>query len=282
MKNHSEKSSFEQRLVTRDGITYSFSVANENAPRKVLFVHGVSGAKEDMEIMGKIAAKRGYATYLIDLPNHGQGSPVTVDSFDRLGLWLRDAIFAMDIVPDIIVGNSYGSAVCYNYAAQGFLPLHTKLVLGCPTPDIAFLSLTLGRALVRLPAPVAEFVYNSPLMIYIRVTYLSRHRGDGSKELLFDSERRKIGTLDVLTGTRMANLIHDRTHNPYRNYLLPETVQRRTVVIIGDRDNVVTRRSLSKLRRLLPHAKFDIVRGAGHILHFEVPDRVVSHVGADS
>lgn len=267
---------FEQRLVTRHGVTYSFSVANGGAAKKALFVHGVSGVKEDMEIMGKVTAARGYATYLLDLPNHGQSSHTPVESFDQLGVWLRDAIAAMEIVPDVIIGNSYGSAVCYNYAAQGFLPPHTRLILGCPTPDISFLTMALGKMLVKLPRPMINPFYNSRLMIATRVNYLSKRR-DASKELLRASERRKVGSLDVLSATKMGHLV--ASHNPYRSHLLPEPVQRRTIVIIGDRDNVVTSRSIAKLRQILPYAKFDIVHGAGHILHFEVPYQIVQHVG---
>jgi pimeloyl-ACP methyl ester carboxylesterase len=268
---------FEQRLVTQDGITYSFSVANEASDRKAVFVHGVTGAKEDMMIMGRKVATKGYATYLVDLPNHGKSSKIDIQTFDQMGEWLRNAIAAIGIAPDVIIGNSYGSAICYNYAAQGFLPRHTQLILGCPTPDISFMTVLLGKTLIHLPHSMIRPFYNSRAMIETRVAYLSRSRNAQSRKLLRTSEMRKIPYLDVLAATKMGHMM--RSHNPFQRARLSEAAQRRTTVVIGDRDNVVTSRSIAKLRRILPYASFDIVRGVGHILHFEAPEHIVQHVG---
>lgn len=268
------KQVFEQRLVTHGGITYSFSVANERAEKNVLFVHGVSGVKEDMEPMASAVVKQGWGAYLLDLPNHGKSSHVPILAFDRLGAWLNDAITAMKVTPDVIIGHSYGSAICYNFAALGLLPARTRLILACPTPNLSFLTVLLGQILIHLPRPLIAPAYNSWPVIATRVNYLSRRHDDSRRQLQL-SERRKIGTLDVLTATQMGNLV--RTHNPY-DRILPAAVQRRTTVLIGDRDNVVTSRAVAQLRSLLPGATFDIVRGVGHILHFEAPDRVAKHL----
>lgn len=277
MKTEAPESIFEQRFTTRDDVTYSYSVANEEASRTIVIIHGVTGGKEDMEIMGELSVRRGYAVYLLDLPNHGASSAMPVENFEELSLWLRDAMRALDITPDILMGNSYASAICYTFAAQGFLPPQSKLILNCPTPDVALISTILGRILVRLPGKLPSTLYHSRALIFGRVNYLSRQRNDGSKELLHQSELRKIGVLDARVGIQMGNLMYSK-HNPYRRYELPEEIQRRTVVTIGDRDNVVTSRTINGLRQLLPYAKFDIIRGAGHILHFEAPAHVVEHV----
>lgn len=270
-----EDTPFQQRLATLRGTTYSFAVANEMADKVAVFIHGVSGAKEDMRIMGQLLAEQDYATYLIDLPNHGKSSLVPLESFDQLGAWLNDALEAIGIVPDVLIGNSFGSALCYSFVRQGFLPPHTQLILACPTPDVARPTLVLGHILVRLPDRAVRPFYNSRMMITVRVRFLSRIKGDPRRHLRL-SEIRKIPDLDVKVATRMGHMIN--SHNPFHGEQLPESIQRRTTILIGDRDNVVTSRSVTKLRELFPFADFDIIRGAGHILHFEAPERVVSHV----
>lgn len=278
MKTHSAGTLFEQQFITDSNTTYSYSVANEDAAKTILIIHGVTGGKEDMEILGELSVRRGYAVYLLDLPNHGASSMLPIQDFEELSTWLKGAIDTLKITPDILMANSYASAICYLFAAQGFLPAHTKLILNCPTPDVAFISTILGRILVRLPGKLPSTVYHSRPLIFARVNYLSRQRHDGSKDLLRQSEIRKIGVLDARIGIRMGNLMASRRHNPYYRFKLPEDIQRRTVVTIGDRDNVVTKRTIGRLRRLLPYARFDIIQGAGHILHFEAPERVVEHV----
>lgn len=66
------------------------------------------------------------------------------------------------------------------------------------------------------------------------------------------------------------------THNPYFAPAPPLDVQERITIILGTKDNVVTKRSLPLLRRLLPRARMIMVPGVGHILHFEAPREIAA------
>jgi alpha-beta hydrolase superfamily lysophospholipase len=267
----------EMTKITSAG-TFFWLAANESAKKAVVLVHGVTGNKLDMVALGEEYIKRGYAVYAPDLPGHGSAPVLNADTFDDLGNWLRDCIDAIGRTPDILVGNSFASGICYNFAAQGYLSLQTHLILACPTPDIAWSSRALRRASGILPPKFTIKSYNSRLAIKTRVVYLSKAKHHPSaKKWLNESEYLKIPFIDATVGNRLSMLL--ATHNPYLT-LLPDDIQRHITVIVGERDNVITKRSLSTLRTILPHARILMVPKVGHILHFEAPEFIAHNTSS--
>lgn len=246
--------------------------ANTTAKKVAILVHGVTGNKLDMVVLGREYVKLGYAVYAPDLPGHGKAPELAASTFDELGDWLDECIMAIGRVPDVLVGNSFASGICYNFAAQGYLDEKTHLILTCPTPDIAWSSRALRRAGGIFPHGFTTRAYNSRIAIKTRVLYLSKSRDESSKKWLNESEYHKIPFIDARIGHQMSILLD--THNPYLAPPLRPDVQKRITVVLGTKDNVVTKRSLPLLRRLLPGARIIMIPGAGHILHFEAPREI--------
>lgn len=260
---------FTEVIKEYNGATYSWLAANEAAEKVAILVHGVTGNKLDMVVLGAEYVKRGYAVYAPDLPGHGKAPVLDVRDFDMLGDWLKGCIAAIGRQPDLLVGNSFASAICYNFAARGYLSAATHLVLACPTPDIAWSSRALRRAGGVLPNRIATRAYNGKLAINARVSYLGQSKEPSSRKWLNESEYHKIPFIQASVGNKMANLL--ASHNPY---LLPppsSEVQKQMTVIVGSKDNVITKKTLPALRRMLPYARLMIIPDVGHILHFEAP-----------
>lgn len=260
---------FTEVIKEYKGTTYSWLAANETAEKVAILVHGVTGNKLDMVVLGAEYVKRGYAVYAPDLPGHGKAPVLDVRDFDMLGDWLKGCIAAIGRQPDLLVGNSFASAICYNFAARGYLSAATHLVLACPTPDIAWSSRALRRAGGVLPNRIATRAYNGKLAINARVSYLGQSKEPSSRKWLNESEYHKIPFIQASVGNKMANLL--ASHNPY---LLPppsSEVQKQMTVIVGSKDNVITKKTLPALRRMLPYARLMIIPDVGHILHFEAP-----------
>lgn len=265
--------SFTEVIKGYNGMTYSWLVANETAKRVAILVHGVTGNKLDMVVLGAEYAKRGYAVYAPDLPGHGKAPVLAANNFDELGDWLKDCIEAIGRHPDLLVGNSFASAICYNFAARGYLSADTHLVLACPTPDIAWSSRALRRAGGVLPNTIATKAYNGRLAINARVSYLGQSKDQSSRKWLNESEYHKIPFIQASVGNKMANLL--ASHNPYLLPPLPHQIQKQITVIVGSKDNVITKKTLPTLRRILPGARLLIIPDVGHILHFEAPYEIV-------
>jgi pimeloyl-ACP methyl ester carboxylesterase len=266
---------FKEKTKTTPKGTFFWLAANEAANKTVLLVHGVTGNKLDMVPLGQEYIKRGYAVYAPDLPGHASAPALDANTFDELGDWLRDCIDAIGRTPDILAGNSFASAICYNFATQGYLSEKTHLILACPTPDIAWSSRALRRAGGILPPKLAIRSYNSRLAIKARVAYLGKSKQPSAKKWLNESEYLKIPFIDARVSNRLTMLLAN--HNPYLAPPLPAEVQKRITIIIGKKDNVITKKSLPILRTILPHARLLMVPSVGHILHFEAPEIIAAN-----
>ena len=263
---------FKETTKQMDESVFCWLEANTAAKKVVVLLHGVTGNKLDMVVLGREYVKLGYAVYAPDLPGHGAAPELAASTFDELGDWLDACIMAIGRTPDLLVGNSFASGICYNYATQGYLDKKTHLILTCPTPDIAWSSRALRRAGGVFPNDFTTRAYNSPLAIKVREVYLSKSKDRASRRWLNESEYHKIPFIDAGIGHRMSILLD--THNPYFAPPLPLDVQGQITIVLGTKDNVVTKRSLPLLRRLMPRARMIMVPGVGHILHFEAPREI--------
>ena len=259
--------SFTEKTYREGALSFPSLIANESAEKAIVIVHGVTGNKYDMVVVGREYARKGYAVYLPDLPGHGDAPVIDVTSFNDLSDWLHAYMQVIGRTPDILMGNSFGSAVCYSYAQQGFLADSTQLVLACPTPEIATMSRALRRAGGLLPENWVSAQYNAAWAIRFRTAYLLMGGSNDARQWLEESERWKIAFLNIKTANGFSMLL--QTDNPYYLPPLPIDTQKRITIVIGKKDNVITKEALPFLRTILPHARFLIIPNIGHILHFE-------------
>lgn len=237
--------------------------------KKIVLIHGVTGGKEDMLPLAVEYEKRGYHVYCLDLPGHGD-SPWTGEmDFGDLAEWLHEFITRIG-EPALLISNSFSSAVVYAYIQRGFLPEKTHVILGCPTPDTSRLAYNLHRVSNIIPTETSWYLYTTKLANGIRTTMAAKKVRRQSIRWLMESEKRKRPTLHSHAGIKLSNLLF--SDNPYDGARIPDDIQRRMTVILGTKDNVVTRKTAGRLEELLPNAKHILAHGAGHILHFEAVD----------
>jgi pimeloyl-ACP methyl ester carboxylesterase len=243
------------------------------ATKKLILVHGVTGGKEDMLPLAVEYEKQGYHVYCLDLPGHGDSPWQGSMTFSELAQWL-DGFVAHVGEPDVLVSNSFSSAVVYSYIQQGMLPVKTHVILGCPTPDTSRIAYSLHRIGNIIPMNTSWYLYTTWVANGIRTSMAAKKLRRESIRWLIESERRKRPTLHPQAGILLSNLLF--SDNPYAGERIPEEIQRRMTVILGTKDNVVTRRTVDTLQELLPYAKHMLAHGAGHILHFEAVDDIIA------
>lgn len=253
---------------------YGWLESKNNLKKKLVLIHGVTGGKEDMLPLAVEYEKRGYHVYCLDLPGHGDSPWPGNMNFSDLAEWLHGFIAHIG-APEVLISNSFSSAVVYAYIQQGFLPERTHVILGCPTPDTSRLAYSLHRASNIIPMETSWYLYTTKLANGIRTSMAAKKLRRTSIRWLMESEKRKRPTLHPHAGILLSNLLF--SDNPYEGERIPENVQRRMTVILGTKDNVVTRKTADKLKELLPLARHIPAHGAGHILHFEAVEDIIAH-----
>lgn len=253
---------------------YGWLESRNDFEKKLLLIHGVTGGKEDMLPLAVEYEQRGYHVYCLDLPGHGDSPWPGEMSFVELAEWLHGFITKIG-EPDVLVSNSFSSAVVYRYIQQGFLPEKTHVILGCPTPDTSRIAYSLHRVSNIIPTETSWYLYTTKLANGIRTTMAAKKLRRQSIRWLMESEKRKRPTLHPHAGILLSNLLF--SDNPYDGERISEDIQRRMTVILGTKDNVVTRKTAGKLKELLPHSKHILAQGAGHILHFEAVEDIIAY-----
>ena len=92
--------------------------------------------------------------------------------------------------------------------------------------------------------------------------WFSESEDNKKDEVLFDAT------------SKLTNLLYEQ--NPFKKYKIPKEVQKRITVVMGTSDPVVKPKARKIMQKLLPYAKFRFVPKAGHILHFEAVDSLLS------
>lgn len=234
--------------------------------RTLVLIHGVTGGKEDMLPLAVEYEKLGYHVYCLDLPGHGDSEWHGEMTFKELAGWLGAFIEHVG-EPDVLIGNSFSSAIVYAYIQLGLLPKKTHVILGCPTPDTSRLAYGLHRASNIIPTETSWYLYTTLLANSIRTSLAAKKLQKQSIRWLIESEKRKRPTIHPRAGILLSNLLF--TDNPYKGKRIPDDIQQRMTVILGTKDNVVTKKTAGILKDLLPHARHIPAHGSGHILHFE-------------
>lgn len=248
---------------------YGWLESKNSNDKKLVLVHGVTGGKEDMLPLAVEYEKLGYHVYCLDLPGHGDSRWSGEMTFDELAEWLKGFVEHIG-EPDVLISNSFSSAVVYAYIQRGLLPGKTHVILGCPTPDTSRLAYGLHRASNIIPTETSWYLYTTWIANGIRTSMAAKKLKKQSIKWLLESEKRKRPTIHPHAGILLSNLLF--TDNPYKGERIPEEIQKRMTVVLGTKDNVVTRRTAGILQELLPHAKHVPAHGSGHILHFEAVD----------
>ncbi len=281
MKNMSRNSVFDQiatRLDARDfrekdRYTGYFidQPAVMNAP-VALLVHGVSGSALDGIFLAEKLYEAGYKIYLLDLPGHGKAKVEDFSDFDALGKWLAD--FVDHTSPQMVVSQSYASAILYSAASQELLPDSLYKAYCCPTPNMSRKTTVLKNLADVLPAGVATPIYHSYPAVWVRTKIMHKDGKKVSFSRMIESENNKSTTLSVRQVNQLTSLLSG--DNPYYKRSLRSTDK--SLVFYGTMDNVVTAKTSDEINKIFQGTKIIEIPKVGHLLHFEAYEQIADEL----
>lgn len=256
--------------VVRDG--FAWFECNLAAKRAVLIIHGVTGGKLDMMPLAREYVERGWAVYCLDLPGHGKSIMTEFDSFTDLAHWLEKALEKIDRPLDLIVSNSYASAIVYRALLDGVIADQTEVILACPTPETSRLADFLQKIIEHFPEKPTWALYNTAIARVLRCNILLQTKDLVARAWMLESEKMKKQYTTLRQSGYLSRLLYN--DNPYRAPL-PCLAQKHLKIVMGTKDNVVSKKAISKMKYLAPETKIIKAEGAGHILHFEAYQRLI-------
>lgn len=249
----------------------------------ILMVHGFRGNHVGLSQI--ISELDGFQLVVPDLPGYGLSTPMTElpHSVEGYSAFVEAFMAAVGLKRPVLLGHSFGSIVAAHFAAHRG-DLISDLILVNP------IAVRPGRGLVarpaslfvrayywlgaNLPAPAADIVlgsraYNRLQSLTLATTkdpqvrrHVYRHH---LSDLEFAQNRRVIAEsfADSITKTALDDAAH---------------IKNRTLLIAGERDNIVPVRHQHTLKATIPAAELEVIPGVGHLVHLETPQPVAEAV----
>jgi pimeloyl-ACP methyl ester carboxylesterase len=262
-------------MTTSDLATVTPRAAQDDAPARVLLIHGQPGTSVVWNRVREMLETLGLHVIVVDRPGYGHDSEAATDQFNNAAR--LSALLGDEETPAVVVGHSLGAGIAALMAV--IAPRHVRaLVLVAPAvgasavtptdrllaaplvgPTLSWLGFRTAGIVLRLP-PVRRRVLTvraglSPTQADDVLAHLTR----GHTWRSFTIEQRHF----VAEAHRMRRRIGDVT--------CP------VVIVAGVRDRLTRPKVVSDLAKQLPTARVRKV-DAGHLIPLDHPRSVVSAV----
>lgn len=281
--------------VDVDGIEHPVRVWRHAAPadadaggsparRRLLLIHGFRGDHHGMTLLADALAD--HEVLVPDLPGFGETAPVPgrehgLETYAAVVEGLAEALGLGG--EDVLAGHSFGSLVVSAHAARTSRSW-AALVLICPISDDVFTGSLLPGALgveafyaaARLLPEAASLALlrSRPIIELTNLTMLTSRDARIAAYVRDQHRRHFSGFSDRRTVDEAYRASSRHTVLEFADQLdLP-------VLLVGaSRDQISTAEGRWRLREALPQARLEVLRGVGHLVHYEKPSPAARAIG---
>jgi 3-oxoadipate enol-lactonase len=214
-----------------------------------------------------------YGVLLWDYPGQGRSSTVDVPfRLDSIASYLVPILDGIGAERVHLVGISYGRFVALEFARQFQDRLHTLAISGILLSREKLFDLYEQLSLrFYAGGPEAFELYTH--FMYEKIfgeTFLAtigNDRLETMRRSFYD--RYKDRTAGLVRLTRAQDPFFDELESRMPEY---RAIQTPTLVLAAEDDRVVSPRVQQKIAAILPNARFELIRDAGHVAYLEKPD----------
>ncbi|HTV02290.1 MAG TPA: alpha/beta hydrolase [Luteitalea sp.] len=254
--------------------------AETPGPRSLLMLHGIYGRGRNWQAVARVLVERrpDWSCWLVDLRHHGDAtSGPGVGTLDDLASDIETWSAASGVVPDAVLGHSFGGKVALAYAGrQASRPLQTWVIDSTPDAKAPGGSAWGMLAVVRgLPA---TFATRQEAIAGIEAGGFETGVAQWmSTNLVREGE----GFRWRLDFDVMEQLLHEFFRTPCWDVLAPGSSQHDVHIVKASRSSVITPEVVTRLRSLEARGTGDHAsvhlheREGGHWIHAESPGVIV-------
>ncbi len=278
-----------QRVHT-DAALWKYSSDDGAAQRpRLLLIHGFRGDHHGMQLIADALAE--FEVLVPDLPGYGQTAPMRdVRTGERVEHTVEVYAGVVEALAekqglgsgDGLLGHSFGTIVCAAHVARHRRPW-AGLVLSAPVSDDIFSGKLLpGAAVVELyyrlcqllPEAAGDAVLRSRAVLEVMNLTLGVGWDPQLGAFAKDQHRQFFG--DYSDRGTLLESYHASSRHTVLDYA--EDIRVPTLLAAGAKDNLSTPEGLRALREALPGGALEIIRHAGHLVHYERPAQLARAV----
>lgn len=250
----------------------------------IVLIHGFRGTHHGLELIAERLGELGYRVYVPDLPGFGEATPlIEKHTIEAYVSWLKDYINSLDLkVKPVLLGHSFGSII-----ASGFASLHSDMIdrlvlenpIGAPALEgprglltkVAQGYFWIGKV---LPERLARPWISTDISTMVMSITMAKTRDKQLRKFIHSEHRKHFSTfantsfLQEAFTTSVSNSVRDFAHQ----------IPIKTLLIIGDKDDITSVPQQEILHGRFPDATLHIIPGVGHLTHYETPGEVAERI----
>ncbi len=254
----------------------------EDASTTVVVVHGYRGEHHGLEPV--VAHLDGLRVISPDLPGFGESDPLAGRTHDISGYaeWLDAFVDGLGLRGSaVILGHSFGSIVVAAAVAEGLATPRVILINPIAAPALSgpnalmsrltLLYYRLGRA---LPARLGTALLSNWLIVRFMSVFLAKTKDPALRRFIHDQHHTyfsRYANRDSVVEGFEASIGSDVS-------MFAAQIAQPTLLIGADSDPITTVAAQRKLQTLFPDARLTILRGVGHLVHYEKPEEAAREI----
>ncbi len=260
------------------GNTTAYWTYHDSSLPTIVMIHGFRGTHHGLDLIAK--ALPDFHIIVPDLPGFGESQPLTQKhTLDTYTKWLEAFIkdLALPKAP-VLLGHSFGSIITSSYASAHPDTI-SKLILvnpiGAPAlegPKAALTRLAIVYYLLgqKLPARLAHAWLSTKPIVMVMSSTMAKTK---DKQLRAFVHGQHLQHFSTFANPRVvAEAFATSTRHTVRD--VAKTIATPTLLIAGDQDDITPLHKQHELVRLFPNATLEVIKGVGHLTHYETPERV--------
>lgn len=267
--------------LTINGSKARYWVFNPDQPQTLVMVHGFRG--NHLGLLSIIEHLTDYRVIVPDLPGFGCSTPMPHQRHDVAAYsdFMLAFIDALKLGKCVLVGHSFGSLIAAKLAVEA-PERFRSLILISPLAERQLHHPGLFTKLTRLyywlgctlPGRAGQVVLDNRLYIWIECALLVKTHDKPLKKKIY---KHHLNDLQFASRPRviresframMLGAVKDAAPN----------IKLKTLIITGEKDNVVKLAAQQSLARQINHATLVVIPTAGHLANLEAPSEVAAAI----
>lgn len=264
------------------GDTTSYWTYNSAKLPTIIMIHGFRGTHHGLDLIAKELSEN--HSIVPDLPGFGESQPLdAIHTLDNYVAWLYSFIKDLNLAePPVLLGHSFGSIITAAYASR-YPATISKLILvnpiGAPAlegPKAVLTRLAIFYYLLgeKMPVKIAHTWLSTKSIVMIMSNTMAKTKNRELRAFIHDQHLQHFSSfaspkvVSEAFATSTKHTVRESAHN----------ISMPTLLIAGDLDDITPLHKQQELATLFSHATLKIIKGVGHLTHYETPDQVAKAI----
>lgn len=260
--------------------TTAYWTYGDSSQPTIIMIHGFRGTHHGLDLIAEALPDN--HCIVPDLPGFGASQALTGShSLNNYVQWLHAFIADLKLhEPPVLLGHSFGSIITAAYATK-YPDTISKLILvnpiGAPALEgpqailtrLAIMYYLLGE---KLPARAAHTWLSTKAIVMIISNTMAKTRDKKLRAFIHDQHLQHFS--EFASPRVVSEAFKTSTKHTVRENAA--SIQTRTLLIAGDKDDITSLPKQKELVKLFPDATLNVITGVGHLTHYETPDQVAA------